>query len=212
MKLLGSTTSPFVRKVRVALLEKQLEVTLDGLRPTPLTEYPELRAQNPLAKIPALQLDDGTALYDSRVILEYLEALVPTPALLPASGAARWSALRQQALADGILEAGIAVFYELSFRPQELHWQPWWDAQLGKASAGLDALEREAATWSAAAEGPVHLGQIAVVSMLDWLVFRKALDLRSAGPLDLAQAYPQLWQWFEHTRQRASFAATQPAL
>ena len=59
MKLLGSTTSPFVRKVRVALLEKQLEVTLDGLRPTPLTEYPELRAQNPLAKIPALDFADA---------------------------------------------------------------------------------------------------------------------------------------------------------
>lgn len=207
MKLIGSTTSPFVRKVRVALIEKNLDVPLEALRPTPLTEHPELRELNPVSKVPCLVLGDGTPLYDSRVILEYLDSLNPEPALL-LTGDARWQDLRLQALADGILEALVAVFYEVSFRPKEYHWQPWLDAQCAKAYAGLEQLEREAGDW----REELSVGTLAVVCVVDWLVFRKALDFRSQGPVDLEVSFPTLWHWLKRISQRDSLQQTRPDL
>lgn len=207
MKLIGSTTSPFVRKVRVSLLEKGLELPLEALRPTPLTEHPELRALNPISKVPCLVLADGTPLYDSRVILEYLDDLVPEAPLF-LTGDARWADLCLQALADGILEAGVAVFYEFSFRPKEYHWQPWLDAQCAKSYAGLKQLEQVAGDW----DEELSVGKLAVVCVLDWLHFRKALDLHSEGPVELSEHFPKLWNWHQRMSLRPSLQQTHPAL
>ena len=114
MILYHTPTSPFVRKVLVAAHELGLTDRLETrfLRPVPTKADPALSAANPLSKIPALILEDGSALYDSAVICDYLDTLHAGPRLVPASGPLRFRALRQQALCDGILEAAILVFYE----------------------------------------------------------------------------------------------------
>src|SRR5258708_7200347 len=143
MKLFATTTSPFVRKVLVVAHERGLASRIDlvTLRPSPLRADPELSKVNPLNKIPALILDDGFVLYDSAVISEYLDVFDGAPRLVPASGPARWRVLRLQALADGVLEAGVSAFYERAQRPESHQFQPWIDGQLEKVHQGLDALE-----------------------------------------------------------------------
>lgn len=127
MRLFASHTSPFVRKVRVLLQEIGLtdKVEWVGITTAPHEPDSDLGRVNPLNKIPCLTLDDGTALYDSAVICEYLDAVHGTGRFLPPSGVARWQVLRTQALADGIADAGILMRYELSIRPEEFRWQPW---------------------------------------------------------------------------------------
>src|SRR6185369_16272202 len=124
MILYHTPTSPFVRKVMIAAHELGLADRIETrfLRPVPTKADATLSCANPLNKIPALILDDGSALYDSPVIVEYLDSLHGAPRLVPASGPARWRVLRQQALCDGILDAAILVFYERATRPAELHW------------------------------------------------------------------------------------------
>ncbi len=204
MKLYYTSTSPFVRKVLLTAHElglvDRLELTV--LRPSPLAPDPVLSLTNPLSKIPALVLDDGSTLYDSRVICEYLDGLRghdDGPRLVPASGAERWRTLRLQALCDGILEAGILVFYERLQRPTELQWAPWLDGQTAKVRQGLDALEGEVEAWS----GPVDAAQIAAGATLGWLEFRNAVG-------DIRQGRPRLGAWYEAFSQRPSMQATWP--
>ncbi|MEZ4451534.1 MAG: glutathione S-transferase [Nannocystaceae bacterium] len=203
MQLYFTPTSPYVRKVLVAAhelgLRDRIETTF--LRPVPMTADPTLSALNPLSKIPALVTDEG-ALYDSAVICEYLDALEPRaggPRLIPPVGPDRWRTLRVQALCDGILEAAILVFYETSTRPAEHHWAPWLDGQRTKAIQGLDALEREAASFGEA----VDLGQISAAVTFGWLEFRGFLG-------DPRAARPTLSAWFDRFRQRPSMQATEP--
>lgn len=201
MKLFSTTTSPFVRKVLVAAHELGLEDRIErvALRPVPTKADATLSAVNPLNKIPALVLDDGTALFDSRVILEYLDGLHERRPLVPRSGPERFRVLRTQALCDGILEAAILVFYEKQNRPAELHWEAWLAGQAEKAKQGLDALEREHAAWG---EEP-DLGQIAAAVTLGWLEFRSVLP-------GVRDGRPGLFAWYEGFRQRASMRATEP--
>ena len=110
-----------------------------------------LVADNPLGKIPCLVLDDGGALYDSRVICEYLDTLHPGARLFPAGGAARWEALRLQALADGIMDAALLTRYETFLRPEALRWPAWVDGQLDKVTRALDRIEAVEAPASARA-------------------------------------------------------------
>ena len=134
MKLYGSPLSPFVRKIRVQALESGLDLPFESVAPTPLAPTEAVSSRNPLGKVPLLELDDGSCLYDSRVIAEYLASLAPEAGHLP-PGPARWEVLRRQALADGMLDAGVVVRYETAFRPAELHWQPWLQAQAAKVLA-----------------------------------------------------------------------------
>lgn len=200
MKLFYTPTSPFVRKVLVAAhelgLADRIETTL--LRPTPTKADPTLSRINPLNKIPALVLDGGAALYDSRVICEYLDSL-GGGRLIPAAGEERWRVLRQQALADGILDAAILLFYERVQRPAEFHWPPWLDGQAEKARQGLDALETEVASFPE----PVDLAQIAAAITLGWLEFRAPLG-------DLRATHPRLFAWYDRFRERPSMKATEP--
>jgi glutathione S-transferase len=206
MKLFYTPTSPFVRKVLVAAHELGLADRLETvfLRPVPTAADPALSAHNPLNKIPALVLDDGEALYDSPVIVEYLETLAGgARRLIPAEGPERFRVLRTQALCDGILDAGILVFYERSQRPRELHWPAWLDGQTQKARQGLDALERLAAGWAATADAPVDLGHVCAGVTLGWLEFRDAIG-------DVRAGRPHLTAWYARFRERASMRATAP--
>ena len=201
MKLYHTETSPFVRKVMIAAHELGLASRIETvhLRPSPMAPSAELSQKNPLSQIPALVLDDGDVLYDSRVICEYLDTLAPHTSLVPAGGAARFRVLRLQALADGVLDAGILAFYEKNSRPAELHWAPWIDGQLTKVRQGLDALDREAGSF-----GPeVDVAQIATAAAVGWLEFRGV-----AG--DVREGRAALFRWYDAFRARPSMKATEP--
>jgi glutathione S-transferase len=201
MKLFSTDTSPFVRKVWVAARELGLSSRIErvALRPTPLEASPVLSAHNPLNKIPALVLDDGTALYDSPVICEYLDTQSVGTKLVPPSGPARFDVLRRQALCDGILDSGILVFYELASRPAQLHWAPWIEGQRQKARQGLDMLEQEVDRLAPA----IDLSHICIGVTLGWLEFRKPLG-------DVRAGRPRLFAWYDAFRKRTSMADTEP--
>lgn len=196
MKLFVSAPSPFARKVLVAAQERGISLEQVHVKQTPLAPDAAVAAHNPLGKIPALRLDDGSVLYDSRVICEYLDTLGAAPPLVPAGD--RFRVLRVQALADGILDAAVAVRYEHALRPRELHWQPWIDAQLLKVRQGLTQLAAEHVQWHA-----LDLGVIAVACTLGWLEFRKVLPTLRAD-------YPALYAWYDTVCARPAFAATIP--
>jgi glutathione S-transferase len=171
MKLRYSPTSPYVRKVMVVALEtgvaERIERIPTAVAPTKPNE--EVARENPLVKVPALTTDDGLVLYDSPVICEYLDTLHDGTKLFPPSGKARWLALRQQALGDGILDAAILGRYEI-LRPKEYQWQDWLDAQMRKVRGALGALEMEAEAGELA--GPLTIGQITIACALGYLDFR----------------------------------------
>ncbi len=201
MRLYASTTSPFVRKVRVVLHELGLADRCEILQVTTSPHEPDasLGRANPLNKLPALELDDGTALYDSPVICEYLDAVHGRGKLLPASGAARWQILRTQALADGVVDAGILVRYETAMRPPELAWQPWIAGQRLKVAQGLSELESTIDRQPA----EIDLGSVAIACMMSWLEFR------GIEP-SLRQSFPRLSAWNDTLQKRPSLAATKP--
>jgi len=125
MKLHYNPASPYVRKVRVLAIETGLmeRIELVPEKVSPVDPNPDVVADNPVGKIPALVTDEGDALYDSRVICEYLDALHGGTRMFPERGEARWSALRRQALADGMLDAAVITRYETAMRPKELQWR-----------------------------------------------------------------------------------------
>ncbi len=200
MKLYYTPTSPFVRKVLVCAHELNLfdRLQLELLRPSPLQSDPTLSRDNPLNKIPALVTEHGP-LYDSPVICEYLATLAPGSSLLPAASPERWRVLRTQALCDGILDAGILVFYERLHRPRELWWPQWLDGQTQKAAQGLDALERECERFG----DTVDLGQVCAGVTLGWLEFRDVFG-------DLRASRPNLARWYERFSARPSMTLTAP--
>jgi glutathione S-transferase len=169
LTLRSSTPSPFGRKVKVALdlLELKDRVTL--VVADTMSESDDLRSQNPLGKIPTLILEDGTALYDSRVILEYLDWLAGGGRIIPAEPNARFAALRLQALADGLMDAGLLRIYEGRFRQPENHEPKWLAHQQGKMERGLSMLEQ---TPPPAPGALPHVGQIALACALGWFDFR----------------------------------------
>lgn len=201
MRLYASTTSPFVRKVRVLLQEIGIQDKVETVATvtTPHEPDAELGKVNPLNKIPCLTLDDGTALYDSGVICEYLDAVHGTGRFLPATGVRRWQILRMQALADGICDAGILMRYELAIRPEELRWQPWLAGQRTKIVQGLTELEERLDSL----QGDLDLGGISVACLLGWLEFRTILP-------ELRQMFPALMSWNDTTQKRPSLASTKP--
>jgi glutathione S-transferase len=197
MKLLSSPTSPFARKVQVLARELGLGLEEQAVATLPTKVDPALTAANPLSKIPALVLDDGESLYDSRVIAEYMCSRVPAQTLLPADGS-RFDVLRRQALADGVTDAAVLIRYETFLRPKEYVWSDWIRAQEVKIQAGLDALEKAYATTHA-----VDLGSIATVCALDYLIFRAI----GAPPLEQRANLRSL---YDALSARDSFRATVP--
>jgi len=200
MKLYFSPTSPYVRKVRVFALATGLDARIErvDVELSPVKPSATLNRDNPLGKVPALVTDDGEALYDSRVICEYLDTLHEGARLVPEQGPARWRALRRQALADGLLDAAVAARYETALRPERLRWPEWEEGQLGKVRRAVDALEQEIDALSG-----VDIAAIAAGCALGYLDFRYPGERWRDG-------HPRLAQWFEHFAGRASMQATAP--
>ncbi len=201
MRLFWSAASPFVRKVLVVARETGLEgrIELAPVVTSPTEPDPSLCAQNPLGKLPALALEGGETLFDSRVICEYLDGLHGGRRLLPEAGPERFRALRLQALADGALDAGLLVRYEQLLRPEAERSPAWSAAQARKALDAFDALEAEAPGWP---EG-FDLGQIAVACAIGWFAFRAPVG-------DVLAGRPRLAAWYERARARPSLRATEP--
>jgi len=200
MKLYYSATSPYVRKCLVSAHELGLRAQIELLSatPHPVNRDRALVVCNPLGKVPTLLTDDGTVLYDSRVICEYLNALGDGH-LIPKQPAARWSIYRDEALADGILDAAVLVRYETFARPESLRWKDWIDGQLDKVTCSLVEIEGRAA----ALGQRVDLGTIATGCALGYLDFRFAA-------LGWKYTYPKTAAWFERFAARESMLATRP--
>jgi glutathione S-transferase len=203
MKLYISSASPFVRKVRLVAHEAGLAARVEAVATavSPVKANADLAKANPLMKLPTLVTDEGMALFDSPVICEYLDSLNAGRKLFPAAGPARWSALRQQAVADGILDAAIGVRYQTALAPKELQWTEWQDGQRAKWRQGLDFLEADAA----ALTGDPTIGSLSVAATLGWLDFRYGAD-------DWRTGRPALTAWFAGFSQRPSMLATVPSL
>lgn len=200
MRLHWSPRSPFVRKVMVVAHEHGLVERIDRVRSVAATTTPNLAimADNPLSKIPAMVLGDGSVLHDSRVICEYLDTIGGAPALFPPEPA-RWSALRRQALGDGMLDLAVAWRGERN-RDAALQSRPHLDAYRVKARATLDRLEREAPP----VDTPIDIGWITIGCALGYLDFRFA-------DLDWRARCPALAAWFARFAQRPSMMATRIA-
>ncbi len=199
MKLRYSPTSPFVRKVMVSLHELGLLDRVELENTNVWDPETDIGLTNPLGKVPALTLDDGHIVYDSPVVCEYLDGLVPGVVLFPAPGKARWKALHFQALGDGITDAGILRLLE-GRRGDGEKSQGWIDRQTKALNRGLDALENEV---EELAGGPLTIGQISVACCLGWLLFRFPGD-------DLLETRPKLKDWYESFITRPSMVATEP--
>jgi len=200
MILRSAPASPFARKVRIAtsLLGLEAKIQIEPADPNDAADT--LRKQNPLGKIPVLLRDDGRTLYDSRVILEYLDHLAGGGRIIPRDFEARIAALTLQALCDGICDASLLVVYEGRYRPADKHVQSWVERQEEKVARGLAALD--------AAPPPIdampHVGQIALACMLGYR------DLRFAGTW--RKDHPRLVAWHDKfAAQVPAFAATKIA-
>lgn len=194
MILRSSPASPFARKVRIAAAVLGLADGIEIVASDPADPEDSLRRQNPLGKIPALVLDDGTVLYDSRVIVEYLDHLAGGGAIIPAEPRARFAALRLQALADGIMDACVLQVYEGRWRDPARHEAKWVEHQAGKVERALATLE---AAPPVVASGMPDIGQIGLACALGYR------DLRFAGAW--RQQHPRLVQFLDR------FAAAVPA-
>ena len=199
MKLLYSPASPYVRKVMVVAHETgqvdRLELVPSSVAPTQVN--PDVAAENPLVKVPTLIVDGGQSLFDSRVIAEYLDTLHGGRRLFPAEGPARWTALRRQAIADGLLDAALLIRYEHNLRPEPQRWQAWSDGQFRKVRQAIASL----ATEDLSAEPTV--GEIAAGCALGYLDFRFPDE-------DWRAAHPALGAWYARISERPSFVATRP--
>jgi len=201
MKLLFSPPSPFVRKVRVTALEKDIAAQIELVPAHPWPEPTAVTPYNPLGKVPTLLLDDGTALYDSAVICEYLDSLGKGPSLLPTSLPERLRVLRRQALADGMLDAAVNIVLELR-RPQESRSQAMLERFQGSVRRCVNQMPAEI-------EDPgkcFDLGQIAIACAVGYVEFRlPELDFGLAAQRSLSD-------WWSSVRKRPSLATTEPTL
>jgi glutathione S-transferase len=201
MKLFHGGGSPFVRKVMVVAHETGLVGKLELLDggTTPIETNPTLAKSNPVGKIPALILDDGTALANSPVICEYLDSQHSGAKMIPASGSARWQALHLQAICDGLMDAAVNNRYETMVRPEGLRWDAWSAGQLGKVDRVVDALEAAADSLGDQAD----IGTISVGCACGYLDFRY-------GDRNWRGSHPKLAAWYAKFEKRPSMQATLP--
>ena len=200
MQLIGSPTSPFVRKcvITISELGLQEQVELVNAATTPLNTAPEVMAANPLGKIPALVRQDGPAIYDSRVITRFLNdhgggSLYPEAQL--------WELLTLEATADAIMEAAVLMTYERRVRDESEQSESWIEAQWGKVSRALDAVE---ARWMSHLQGPVNITHIGMGCALGYIDFRH--DARG-----WREGREALAGWFVAFSEREDFKASMPA-
>ena len=201
MKLLASLASPYTRKVRVVLAEKKIDADLELVDVNPV-ENP-VNAHNPLGKVPTLVLDDGSTLFDSRVIVEFLDGKSPISRLIPEDLRDRVAVRRWEALADGMLDAGLLVRYE-SLRPAKERSKAWVDKQVSRIKRSMALVAADLEGHAFCHSERYSLADIALGCALGWLDFRKPGEVdwhaEFAGP---AQHYAKLME-------RAAFADTIP--
>ncbi|WDU62687.1 glutathione S-transferase N-terminal domain-containing protein [Pseudomonas poae] len=202
MTLFHNPASPFVRKVRVLLIEtgQQDRVALQNCTPTPVNPDTHVVQGNPVGKIPALRLADGSVLHDSRVILDYFDHQHVGNPLIPRDGSARWRRLTLASMADGIMDAAVLVRYESALRPVEKHWDQWLEEQRNKIRRALAELEQEAIV---ELTSRFDVASISVACALGYLDFRHPdMQWRTDNP--------QLAAWYAEVSQRPSMLQTQP--
>ncbi|MBV6272287.1 glutathione S-transferase N-terminal domain-containing protein [Alcaligenaceae bacterium CGII-47] len=199
MKLIGTLTSPYVRKVRIVLAEKKLEyeLVLDDV----WGEGSQVPVFNPLGKVPCLIMDENGSLFDSRVIVEYLDTLSPVGRLIPPSGRDRTAVKRWEAVADGLMDAAVAARIEDTQRPAELRSQAFKDRQMGKISAALTYMEADLGDQVFCVGVNLCLADIAVGSALGYLDFR-------FPDLNWRAQHENLRRLYEKLDARPSFIST----
>jgi len=201
VKLYFSPASPYVRKVLASAIELDLEHRIERV---PCSVHVIRRdvnvvVHNPLGQVPTLIADDGTVLYDSRVVCEYLDTLAGGHRLFPLPMDRRYRALTEQAASDGLLDAAVLARQELTLRPADKVWEPWREAQIAKIMSALDRMQQ----WSPTFGDRVDIGTLTTACAIGYLEFRYAdFDWRS-GRGTLAD-------WFESFARRPSIARTVP--
>lgn len=204
LKLIGATTSPYVRKVRIVMSEKKLEYTF--VQENVWAADTTIAQANPLGKVPCLILEAGEALFDSRVIVEYLDVLSPVAKLIPSTGRERAEVKTWEALADGLLDASILARLEATWagRTEAQRSQAWIDRQLGKVTDSLKAMSTGLADKPYCSGIHFSLSDIAVGSALGYLDFR-------FPEINWREAHPNLAKLHEKLMQRPSFVDTIPS-
>lgn len=203
MKLIGSLTCPYVRKIRIILAEKQMSYEFDVDVPWDTDSH--VATYNPLGKVPILIMPDGKTLFDSRVIAEYLDCLENTQTafrLVPVAGARRWQVKRWEALADGICDAASSIFVEHK-RPDSQQSQQWIARQQMKIDLGLAAVAMELGSNDWCEGDTMTLADIAVGCAMDYLSFR-------FPQIEWRKNYPNLTSLIDRLKQRESFISTVP--
>ena len=201
MKLIGSLASPYVRKVRIVMAEKKLDhaLILENVWAADTT----ILHSNPLGKVPCLIMEDGGAMFDSRVIVEYLDTLTPVGKLIPANGRERAEVKCWEALADGVLDAAILVRLEKTLRQAAQQSQVWIDRQMNKVQTGLKAISTGLAETQFCSGTHYTLADVAVGCTLGWLSFR-------FPEIDWRGDFPNLAKLFDKLSERPSFKDTVP--
>jgi glutathione S-transferase len=202
MKLIGSLTSPYVRKVRVVMAEKRLDYQF--VLEDPWGSDAVLKA-NPLGKVPCLVMEGGEAVFDSRVIVEYVDTLSPVGKLIPASGRERVEVRTWEALADGLLDAAVAARLEQTWagRADGERSQAWIDRQMSRVHSSLKAMGHGLGDKPWCANNHFTLADIAVGCALGYLDFR-------FGQIDWRGDYPNLQKLYDKLAARPSFVDTLP--
>jgi len=200
MKLIGSLTSPYVRKARIVLVEKKIEYEL--VLDSPWGDSTAVPQHNPLGKVPVLLLDDDSTLYDSRVIVEYLDTVSPNNRLIPSSGRERITVKRWEALADGVLDAAVAALLE-SRRAKGEKSNAWIKRQRGKVMAGLQAMADDLGEHPWCHGGAFSLADITIGTTLGYLEFR-------FPDIDWRETHANLARLYAKLMQRQSFIDTVP--
>ena len=196
MKLTTSPNSPYVRKAMACAIQRGIDGRIEAWADA--GKDPALPSHNPLSKIPTLVTDDGMSLYDSPVVCEYLDSIGDAPKLFPAAGPARWNALRQQALGDGIMDATQPRRREIAL-PLDEGRRTYIETQQGKVSRALDALEAEADRLGAL----TTIGEITIACALGYLDFRYANEPWRPG-------HPKLEAWYAKVSAMPALARTAP--
>ena len=201
MKLIGSLASPFVRKVRVVMAEKKLDYdfALENVWAADTT----ILTSNPLGKVPCLIMEDGGAMFDSRVIVEYLDTLTPVGKLIPVQGRERAEVKCWEALADGVSDAAVAIRLEKTQRNEAQQSQAWIDRQMLKVHAGIEAMSTGLAETAFCAGNQYTLADVAVCCTLGWLGFR-------FPEIDWRGDYANLAKLSDKVGERVSFKETLP--
>jgi glutathione S-transferase len=200
LKLLSATPSPFARKVRVVLLEKNIPFELKTINPWNMNA--DIERFNPLGKIPVLITANNETIYDSRFIIEWIEHNYPDPAVFPTDAKTKFKAQQIQVIADGICEAVILLFFE-NIRPDPQQSKPWSERQIKKISNGLQALEQQISNDEFCVDNTFGIADISVVSAVDYLSLRfKTYEWRNK--------FTRISKFVARQSARQSFIETMP--